>query len=538
MNGPAGNSTPALMLQGTGSDVGKSLLVAGLCRAFARRGLRVRPFKPQNMSNNAAVTADGGEIGRAQALQARAAGVETTVHMNPVLLKPQSEIGAQVVVQGQVLTSAKARDYYRLKRDLLPRVIESFDIIAADADLVIVEGAGSPAEVNLRAADIANMGFAEATQMPVVLVGDIDRGGVIASIVGTHNLLSESDRQWLKGYVINKFRGDVSLFESALEIIEDHTGLKSFGIATFWPDAAKLPPEDGVALGQAERYRKSLRRPVTGRNAGDTGDVGGSKREGLTAQPLLRVAVPHYPQIANFDDLDPLLAEPGIDLMLVKPGEVIPAGCDLVVLPGSKSTLADLRFLKAQGWDSDIIAHWRNGGHVMGICGGYQMLGTRICDPDGVEGEPGEEAGLGLLDVQTVMEGRKTLRQSQARVVGHALCPVADGTALTGYEIHMGHTTGPDRKAGWVAIPGNDEADGAIGGQGRVMGCYLHGLFASDDFRRAYLAAIGGQGTWDQNVAFEAGIETILDGLAYHLEQCLDLDALWELAKTRNNPMI
>ncbi|OKH87234.1 cobalamin biosynthesis protein CobQ [Thalassospira sp. TSL5-1] len=518
------------MLQGTGSDVGKSLLVAGLCRAFARRGLRVRPFKPQNMSNNAAVTADGGEIGRAQALQARAAGVETTVHMNPVLLKPQSEIGAQVVVQGQVLISARARDYYRLKRDLLPRVIESFNIIAADADLVIVEGAGSPAEVNLRAADIANMGFAEATRMPVVLVGDIDRGGVIASIVGTHNLLSESDRHWLKGYVINKFRGDVSLFDSALEIIEDHTGLKSFGIATFWPDAAKLPPEDGVALGQAGRYRKSLQTQIA------VGPEGASAA--ASQAPLLRVAVPHYPQIANFDDLDPLLAEPGIDLMLVKPGEVIPAGCDLVLLPGSKSTLADLRFLKAQGWDSDIIAHWRNGGHVMGICGGYQMLGTRICDPDGVEGEPGEEAGLGLLDVQTVIAGRKTLRQSQARVLGHALCPVAEGTALTGYEIHMGHTTGPDRKAGWVATVGHEGADGAIGGQGRVMGCYLHGLFTSDDFRRAYLAAIAGQGTWDQNTAFEAGIDTTLDGLATHLEQCLDLDALWELAKTRNNAMI
>ncbi len=550
MNNPAGNMTPALMLQGTGSDVGKSLLVAGLCRAFARRGLRVRPFKPQNMSNNAAVTADGGEIGRAQALQARAAGVETTVHMNPVLLKPQSEIGAQVVVQGQVLTTAKARDYYRLKRDLLPRVIESFNIIAEDADLVIVEGAGSPAEVNLRAADIANMGFAEATQMPVVLVGDIDRGGVIASIVGTHRLLSESDRQWLKGYVINKFRGDVSLFESALEIIESHTGLKSFGIATFWPDAAKLPPEDGVALGQAERYRKSVRM--------DKADGPGVTPDVPSQGPLLRVAVPHYPQIANFDDLDPLLAEPGIDLTLVKPGEVIPAGCDLVVLPGSKSTLADLRFLKAQGWDTDIIAHWRNGGHVMGICGGYQMLGTRICDPNGVEGEPGEEAGLGLLDVQTVMEGRKTLRQSQARVVGSALCPVANGIALGGYEIHMGHTTGPDRKAGWVAPAGTDDghkaenadnadvdadsaaaaADGAIGGQGRVMGCYLHGLFTSDDFRRAYLSAIGRQDGWDQNIAFEAGIEVTLDGLADHLETCLDLDALWALAKTRNNVMI
>ncbi|WP_339780622.1 cobyric acid synthase [uncultured Thalassospira sp.] len=555
-------TTPALMLQGTGSDVGKSLLVAGLCRAFARRGLRVRPFKPQNMSNNAAVTADGGEIGRAQALQARACGVDTSVHMNPVLLKPQSDIGAQVVVQGQVLTNALARDYYRLKRDLLPRVIDSFNIIARDADLVIVEGAGSPAEVNLRAADIANMGFAEATKTPVVLVGDIDRGGVIASIVGTHVLLSDSDRQWLKGYIINKFRGDVSLFEPALDIIADQTGLKSFGIATFWPGAAKLPPEDGVALGQTERYRRSVRTDLahSGKKNGlratrdDIDAHAGSGAETGAPYtghvPLVRVAVPHYPQIANFDDLDPLLAEPGIDLVLVKPGEVMPVDCDLVVLPGSKSTLADLRFLKAQGWDIDIKAHWRNGGHVMGICGGYQMLGNMVCDPDGVEGAPGDEAGLGLLNVETVMAGRKTLRQGKAVVAGNApLCPVPDGTALSGYEIHMGQTTGADCAFGWVVTTGNEggsvaggksagEADGAIGGLGRVMGCYLHGIFASDDFRRAYLAAIAGQEIWGQSIAFEAEIEATLDGLADHLEQCLDLDALWALAQTRNNAMI
>ncbi|OSQ40299.1 cobyric acid synthase [Thalassospira mesophila] len=544
---PAVKTTPALMLQGTGSDVGKSLLVAGLCRAFARRGLRVRPFKPQNMSNNAAVTADGGEIGRAQALQARACGVETSVHMNPVLLKPQSDIGAQVVVQGQVLTNALARDYYRLKRDLLPRVIDSFDIVARDADLVIVEGAGSPAEVNLRAADIANMGFAEATKMPVVLVGDIDRGGVIASIVGTHVLLSDSDRQWLRGYIINKFRGDVSLFEPALDIISERTGLKSFGIATFWPGAAKLPPEDGVALGQAERYRRSVRTAVAAQNRKNNSvrqnDAGATAHAGCDSRalqkgsmPVVRVAVPHYPQIANFDDLDPLLAEPGIDLVLVKPGEVMPVDCDLVVLPGSKSTLADLRFLKAQGWDIDIMAHWRNGGHVMGICGGYQMLGNMVRDPDGVEGAPGDETGLGLLDVETVMAGRKTLRQGHAVVVGNGRCPVPDGTALSGYEIHMGHTTGPDRQFGWVAAAGNDGtdgADGAVGGQGRVMGCYLHGIFASDDFRRAYLAAVAGQDVWGQNIAFEAEIDATLDRLADHLEKCLDLDALWELAQSR-----
>ncbi|HAY48841.1 MAG TPA: cobyric acid synthase CobQ, partial [Thalassospira sp.] len=375
-------SVPALMLQGTGSDVGKSMLVAGLCRAFARRGLRVRPFKPQNMSNNAAVTDDGGEIGRAQALQARAAGVPTTVHMNPVLLKPQSDIGAQVVVQGKVLTSAKARDYYRLKRDLLPRVIQSFEIMANDADLVLVEGAGSPAEVNLRASDIANMGFAEAAGVPVILVGDIDRGGVIASIVGTHALLSDSDREWLRGYVINKFRGDVSLFASATDIIEQTCGLKSYGIATYWPGAHKLPAEDGVALEKAGIYQR--------------------KQDGVSG-PVIRIAVPHLPRIANFDDLDPLAAEADVELLVIKPGQVIPADCDLVLLPGSKSTMADLRFLKEQGWDIDILAHHRRGGAVIGICGGYQMLGRMVHDPNGVEGEPGSETGLGLLDVETVM---------------------------------------------------------------------------------------------------------------------------------------
>ncbi|MCC4240076.1 cobyric acid synthase [Thalassospira povalilytica] len=508
-------SVPALMLQGTGSDVGKSMLVAGLCRAFARRGLRVRPFKPQNMSNNAAVTDDGGEIGRAQALQARAAGVPTKVHMNPVLLKPQSDIGAQVVVQGKVLTSAKARDYYRLKRDLLPRVIESFEIMANDADLVLVEGAGSPAEVNLRASDIANMGFAEAAGVPVILVGDIDRGGVIASIVGTHALLSDSDRKWLRGYVINKFRGDVSLFASATDIIEQTCGLKSYGIATYWPGAHKLPAEDGVALEKAGKYQR--------------------KQDGASG-PVIRIAVPHLPRIANFDDLDPLAAEADVELLVIKPGQVIPADCDLVLLPGSKSTMADLRFLKEQGWDIDILAHHRRGGAVIGICGGYQMLGRMVHDPDGVEGEPGSETGLGLLDVETVMAGDKTLRKTDGlTVMSHAPSSGAlfsADVAVNGYEIHMGRTDGPDRARGWLALAGIAEPDGAISTNGRVMGCYLHGLFGSDAFRQNLLASLGGK----DRVAlhdFEAGVDAALDELADHLEACLDLDGLLELARSR-----
>ena len=501
-------SVPALMLQGTGSDVGKSLLVAGLCRAYARRGLRVRPFKPQNMSNNAAVTDDGGEIGRAQALQARAAGVATSVHMNPVLLKPQSDIGAQVVVQGKVLTSAKARDYYRLKRDLLPKVVESFEIMASDADLVLIEGAGSPAEVNLRASDIANMGFAEAIGVPVILVGDIDRGGVIASIVGTHALLSDDDRCWLKGYVINKFRGDVSLFEPATGIIHERCGLKGYGIATYWPNAYKLPAEDGVALEKAGKYQ---------RNAGNEGDA------------VLRIAVPHLPRIANFDDLDPLAAEDDVELLVIKPGQVIPADCDLVLLPGSKSTMADLRFVKDQGWDIDILAHHRRGGHVIGICVGYQMLGRMVHDPDGVEGAPGSEAGLGLLDVETIMAGDKTLRKTTGLTVGdHAV--LAAGTPVDGYEIHMGRTDGPDRARSWLDL--NGVVDGAISGDGRVLGCYLHGLFGSDDFRHAFLAALRSDEA-HKMTHFEASIDAALDELADHLEACLDLDGMLELAKSR-----
>ena len=339
-----------IMLQGAGSNVGKSVLVAGLCRHFSNAGLRVRPFKPQNMSNNAAVTLDGGEIGRAQAMQARGCRAETSVHMNPVLLKPESETGSQVIVQGKRFGSMRAREYGSHKAELLPRVLESFDIVGRDADLVIVEGAGSPAEVNLRAGDIANMGFAVAADVPVVMVGDIDRGGVIASLVGTDAVLDEADRALIKGFLINKFRGDTTLFAEGMTIIERATGWQGVGILPWFPQARFLPAEDILDI------------------RGKSGDA----RDGAP----VRIAVPVLRRIANFDDLDPLAGETDVDVTLVEAGDVIPADADLILLPGSKSTISDLTFLRDQGWDIDIAAHLRRGGMVMGLCGGYQMLGT------------------------------------------------------------------------------------------------------------------------------------------------------------------
>ncbi|HTH15976.1 MAG TPA: cobyric acid synthase [Magnetospirillum sp.] len=474
------------MFQGTGSDVGKSLLVAGLARAYANRGLKVRPFKPQNMSNNAAVTADGGEIGRAQALQARACRVAPCSDMNPVLLKPQSDVGAQVVVQGKVLTNAGARDYYRLKPSLMPKVLESFHRLGEGADLVLVEGAGSAAEVNLRAADIANMGFAEAADLPVVLIGDIDRGGVLASIVGTWTLLPEAERARLKGYVINKFRGDPSLFTPALDIIGAHAGgLPCLGVLPWFADAARLPAEDAASLRRA------------------SGDG------------ALHIVVPQLSRIANFDDFDPLAAEPGVRLSIVPPGQPLPADANVVILPGSKATIADLAFLRAQGWDVDILAHVRRGGRVLGICAGYQMLGKSVSDLLGVEGPAGGVApGLGLLDVETVMAGDKVL----VEVVGHD----AAGHPVRGYEMHMGRTQGPDCVRPLLILAG--QPDGAVSRDGRVQGCYLHGLFASDPFRHAFLGR-------DDGIAYDALVDQVLDGLAAHLEAHMDLNALLALAR-------
>ncbi len=481
-----------LMLQGTGSDVGKSMLAAGLCRVYANRGFKVRPFKPQNMSNNAAVTVEGGEIGRAQALQARAARVPLSVHMNPVLLKPQSEIGAQVVIQGNVEGSAKARDYHALKPTLMPRVLESFSAVGADADLVIVEGAGSPAEINLRVGDIANMGFAQAADVPVVLVGDIDRGGVIASIFGTFELLEATERARTRGFIINKFRGDVSLFDDGVTILEDRTGTRCFGVVPFFPHARRLPQEDAMALEYRER---------------------------VSSSGTIKIAVPRLARIANFDDLDPLAAEPDVAIVIIDPGTAFPGDADIILLPGSKTTLADLQQVRDEGWDTDILAHHRRGGMIVGLCGGYQILGRTVADPDGIEGPPGEAPGLGLLDVITVLGGDKSL-------VERSGTEVESGETIRGYEMHIGRTSGPDTARPWLILA-DGCAEGAISADGQVMASYLHGIFAADGFRHRFLERLGSHTT---GTTYEAAVEQALDDLAAHMETHLDIDALLDVA--------
>jgi adenosylcobyric acid synthase len=484
--------TGRLMIQGTASNAGKSLLVAGLCRHFANQGLAVRPFKPQNMSNNAAATPDGGEIGRAQALQALACRTPLSVDMNPVLLKPATETGAQVVVQGRVLTSCNARDYHELKPRLMTAVLESFARLGATADLVVVEGAGSPAEVNLRAGDIANMGFATVADVPVVLAGDIERGGVIAQFVGTMALLEPDEHRLVKGYIVNKFRGDPSLFDNAHPIIEARTGMANLGVVPWFAPAADLPAEDVLGLA------------------------------GQARQGGIRVVVPRLPRISNFDDLDPLRLEPDVDLVVLEPGRAIPGDADLVLLPGSKATRADLAALVAAGWDIDIKAHHRRGGWVIGMCGGYQMLGRLVHDPAGLEGPPGTSEGLGLLDVETTLAPVKTVRQTSAT-------ETTTGLPVAGYEIHQGLTSGPATARPLLRLEGHD--DGAIAPDGRVMGGYLHGLFASDAFRHAFLARIRTREASD--LAYAARVEAVLDGLAAHLAAHLDMDAIARIAGLR-----
>ena len=481
----------AIMFQGTGSDVGKSLLVAGLARAYAQRGLKVRPFKPQNMSNNAAVAVDGGEIGRAQALQARAAYVPPSVHMNPVLLKPQSMTGSQVVVQGKVFATAKAAEYMAMKPKLLPHVLESYAKLKAEADLMLVEGAGSASEINLRRYDIANMGFARAADVPVVVVGDIDRGGVIASLVGTRAVLDPEDEKLVVGFIINKFRGDPSLFIPGKEAIVEKTGWPALGFVPYFSEARNLPAEDALALDHAPRRREGAK---------------------------LKIAVPILPQIANFDDLDPLEAEPAVEVMRVHPGAPLPGDADLVILPGSKTTIAGLNALREAGFDIDIAAHVRRGGTVIGLCGGYQMLGRTVADPDGVEGPAGTAQGLGLLDVKTVLTRDKTL----VSVTG----TTSDGMPFKGYEMHMGVTQGPDGARPFAQVDGKPE--GAVSTNGRVIGTYVHGLFADDRQRSAWLERLG---AGPANVAYEELVETTLDRLAKHLATFVDLDRLLTLAR-------
>ena len=482
--------TRAIMFQGTGSDVGKTVLVAGLCRVMRNRGLKVRPFKPQNMSNNAAVTDDGGEIGRGQWLQALACGVSTSVHMNPVLLKPQSETGSQIIVQGKVRGQAKGRDYQRLKPQFMDAVMESWQHICDGADIVLVEGAGSPAEINLRKNDIANMGFATKAGVPVVLVGDIDRGGVIASLVGTHTILPEQDRSMIVGFLINKFRGDVTLFDDGLRSITEFTGWPSFGVVPWLKAVARLPAEDSVVL---------------------------ERLVGIQAKAL-KIAVPMLDRIANFDDLDPLKAEPDAEVVMVRAGEAIPADAGLIILPGTKSTIGDLKRLRENGWDAQIHAHVKRGGHVIGICGGYQMLGQKISDPEHIDGDTTDADGLGLLQMETVMKAEKTLGQVQGTAVAYDV-------PVDGYEIHCGVSHGPDCARPFALIDGR--SDGAVSADGRIFGTYLHGLFASENFRAKLLAELGVQGA---GFNYRASVDDALNELADNLEQYLDVGALLQLS--------
>jgi adenosylcobyric acid synthase len=489
---PKDKPPKVLMFQGTGSDVGKSLIVAGVCRLLVNLGLRVRPFKPQNMSNNAAVTSDGGEVGRAQALQALAAKCPLSVHMNPVLLKPQSDIGSQIIVQGHVYGTAKARDYHKLKPELLAHVLESFDLVCKGSDWVIVEGAGSPAEINLRDGDIANMGFAEAADVSVILVADINRGGVIASLIGTYEVLSKVERARIKGFVINKFRGDASLFDDGIKIITAHTNWPCLGVIPHFKDAHLLPQEDAMALDQA------IKKPPNG---------------------TIKIAVPHLPRIANFDDLDPLKAEPDVSVEIVEAGCIIPADTDIILLPGSKATCSDLAFLKNQGWDIDIKAHRRRGGLVIGLCGGYQMLGLSVGDPDGIEGHSTCIDGLGLLNISTIIRGAKSL----VKVTGQ---DAQSGTPISGFEMHIGQTTGLDTQQPWFILE-QDRPDGARSKDGRVLGSYVHGLFAEDAFRAAFLRDLRDGAS--RSIAYDQQIEQTLDQLADHLSEHMSADALFDV---------
>ncbi len=478
-------SAKTLMIQGTTSDAGKSIMVAGLCRLLARRGVRVVPFKPQNMALNSAVTVDGGEIGRAQAVQAQAAFLEPHTDMNPVLLKPNTDIGAQVIIQGHALTNMDARRYHDYKPVAMRAVLESYQRLRAAYDVVLVEGAGSPAEINLRDKDIANMGFAEAVDCPVWLVGDIDRGGVFAHLYGTLALLSPSEQARVTGLIINRFRGDVSLLTPGLDWLTQETGKPVLGV---------LPYLQGLHLEAEDALPR------------ESGMVKDAER--------LRVAVPVLARISNHTDLDPLRLHPQVEVCWVRPGEAIPP-VDLILLPGSKSTRGDLRRLREQGWDAAIHRHLRYGGKVIGVCGGLQMLGRWVHDPAGLEGEPGSSPGLGLLDFETTLEPEKQLRRVEGRLT------LADAF-VTGYEIHAGVSTGPalNRPAAQLS---DGRPDGAVSDDGQILGTYLHGLFDAAPARDALLrwAGLAVRETPDYRQLREEGIDRLADAIEAHLDLAL-----------------
>lgn len=482
------------MIQGTTSDAGKSTLVAGLGRALYRRGLRVAPFKPQNMALNSAVTCDGGEIGRAQAVQARACGLQPHTDMNPVLLKPNSDTGAQVIIHGRALTEMDARAYHDYKQIAMAAVLDSYQRLREQYDVVLVEGAGSPAEINLRDRDIANMGFAEAVDCPVVLIADIDRGGVFAHLVGTLALLSQSEQHRTRGFVINRFRGDLGLLQPGLDWLTDYTRKPVYGVLPYLHDL-HIEAEDAINTA--------------------------SQPSSIDA---LKVVVPVFSRISNHTDFDALRLHPQVDLQFAGPGQPLPAA-DLVILPGSKSVRSDLQFMRNQGWDQALQKHLRYGGKVIGICGGFQMLGQAIHDPNGIESAAGSSAGLGLLDFETTLAPEKQLHN----VHGHLLL---DQAAVSGYEIHAGVSSG--RALEQPAVILDNRHDGAMSSDGQVLGTYLHGLFDHSDARDALLRWAGLEQA--QSFDYQARLEADLDRLADTLEASLDLDALLD-GKRLRSPM-
>ena len=442
-----------LMVQGTTSDAGKSTLVAGLCRVFVNLGYKVAPFKPQNMALNSAVTSDGGEIGRAQALQAVAANIAPRVDFNPILLKPNSDTGAQVIVHGRAISNMEATSYHDYKKVAMDAVLDSHHRLADEFELLMVEGAGSPAEINLRENDIANMGYAEAVDCPVILVADIDRGGVFAHLVGTLELLSPSEQNRVKGFIINRFRGDIKLLESGLDWLEEKTGKPVLGVLPYLHDLA-LDAEDAVAI------------------------------ENKVEQAKINIVVPLLPHISNHTDFDTLRLNPEINLRYVKMGERI-NDCELVILPGSKNVISDLKFFKEQGWQTDIERHLRYGGKVFGICGGYQMLGKTISDPHGIESSLKTITGLGLLEIITELTPEKVLSQvSATMILGNKNCLVK------GYEIHCGISkfeskaqSNNEKKATPLLIDKSDNqaTDGCVSNDNQIAGTYLHGIFDEGD---------------------------------------------------------